>query len=101
MNHSSKNKKRIVWIATGAAALGAGFGVASVGVIVMGSLTYTGAGATIDQALAAPFGHQGLRVEYTTYQSHQAPGAERIVLSLVHAENIKAHTLFKHRKISA
>jgi len=37
---------------------------------------------TIDSALAAPFGHQGLRVEYTTYQSHAAAGAERIVLSL-------------------
>lgn len=36
----------------------------------------------IDSALAAPFGHQGLKVEYTTYQSHDAPGAERVVLSL-------------------
>ncbi len=37
---------------------------------------------TIDSALAAPFGHQGLKVEYTTYQSHGGAGAERMVLSL-------------------
>lgn len=38
---------------------------------------------TIDAALAAPFGHQGLRVEYTTYQSHGTGTTdERIVLSL-------------------
>ena len=38
---------------------------------------------TIDAALTAPFGHQGLRVEYTTYQSHGGgTGAERVVLSL-------------------
>ena len=38
---------------------------------------------TIDSALTAPFGHQGLRVDYTTYQSHGAGTAsERIVLSL-------------------
>ena len=38
---------------------------------------------TIDNALAAPFGHQGLRVEYTTYQSHgSTPSSERVVLSL-------------------
>lgn len=37
---------------------------------------------TIDAALAAPFGHQGLKVEYTTYQSHGAGGAERVILSL-------------------
>lgn len=37
---------------------------------------------TIDSALAAPFGHQGLRVEYTTYESHGAANAERVVLSL-------------------
>lgn len=36
----------------------------------------------IDSALAAPFGHQGLKVEYTTYQSHEASGSERVVLSL-------------------
>lgn len=37
---------------------------------------------TIDNALAAPFGHQGLRVEYTTYETRGSAGAERIVLSL-------------------
>jgi len=38
---------------------------------------------TIESALAAPFGHQGLRVDYTTYQSHGGGTAsERIVLSL-------------------
>ncbi|TAK14021.1 MAG: VWA domain-containing protein [Acidobacteria bacterium] len=37
---------------------------------------------TIDNALAAPFGHQGLHVEYTTYQTRGSGGAERIVLSL-------------------
>ncbi len=38
---------------------------------------------TIDNALAAPYGHQGLRVEYTTYQSHGPnPNVERVVLSL-------------------
>jgi VWFA-related protein len=39
---------------------------------------------TIDSALAAPFGHQGLRVEYTTYQSHVTGTtvSERVVLSL-------------------
>lgn len=38
---------------------------------------------TIDNALAAPYGHQGLRVEYTTYQSHgSGPNSERVVLSL-------------------
>jgi VWFA-related protein len=37
---------------------------------------------TIDQALAAPYGHQGLKVEYTTYESHGAAGSERIILSL-------------------
>ncbi|MEI6243999.1 MAG: VWA domain-containing protein [Acidobacteriota bacterium] len=38
---------------------------------------------TIESALAAPFGHQGLRVDYTTYQSHGGGTAsERVVLSL-------------------
>jgi VWFA-related protein len=37
---------------------------------------------TIDNALAAPFGHQGLRVEYTTYETRGTGGAERIVLSM-------------------
>ncbi len=37
---------------------------------------------SIDNALAAPFGHQGLRVEYTTYQTRGSAGAERVVLSL-------------------
>lgn len=37
---------------------------------------------TIAAALAAPFGHQSLKVEYTTYQSHGAGGAERVILSL-------------------
>jgi VWFA-related protein len=37
---------------------------------------------TIDSALAAPFGHQGLRVEYTTYETRGAGGTERVVLSL-------------------
>lgn len=37
---------------------------------------------TIDNALAAPFGHQGLRVKYTTYQTRGSVGAERVVLSL-------------------
>lgn len=37
---------------------------------------------TLDAALAAPFGHQGLKVEYTTYETHGADGAERVILSL-------------------
>jgi VWFA-related protein len=37
---------------------------------------------TIDNALAAPFGQQGLRVEYTTYETRGSAGAERVVLSL-------------------
>lgn len=37
---------------------------------------------TIDNALAAPFGHQGLRLEYTTYETRGSAGAERVVLSL-------------------
>lgn len=54
---------------------------------------------TIDNALAAPFGHQGLRVEYTTYQTRGAAGAERVVLSLeaelpVATEPAKADVVF-------
>ena len=37
---------------------------------------------TIDNAMAAPFGHQGLRVEYTTYETRGTGGTERVVLSL-------------------
>lgn len=48
---------------------------------------------TIDSALAAPFGHQGLRVDYTTYQSHGAGTTnERIVLSLEAELPVRATT---------
>lgn len=36
----------------------------------------------LDAALAAPFGHQGLRVEYTTYETRGTTSGERVVLSL-------------------
>lgn len=36
----------------------------------------------LDAALAAPFGQQGLRVEYTTYQTHGAGNTERVILAL-------------------
>jgi VWFA-related protein len=36
----------------------------------------------LDAALAAPFGQQGLRVEYTTYQTHGADNSERVILAL-------------------
>jgi len=48
MKNSQKNKKRIVWIATGAAALGAGFGVAS----VASAATNTGSSSTTAPAVS-------------------------------------------------
>ena len=48
MKNSQKSRKRIVWIATGAAALGAGFGVAS----VASAATNTGSSSTTAPAVS-------------------------------------------------